>query len=88
MTNDIENDIICFMSKLQKLIEKVLQGRNVSYEEAENLLRKLGFELEIRGSHHIFRKKGYHRNVSIKRRTELLPYQIRELKEVLTDYGY
>jgi len=33
-------------------------------------------------------EKGYGKNVSIKKRAELLPYQIRELKEVLRDHGY
>jgi hypothetical protein len=60
----------------------------VSYEEAEKLLFGLDFEVEIRGSHHVFRKKGYTKNVSIKRRSQLLAYQIRELKEVLIDHGY
>lgn len=79
---------MCLMSKLQKLIEKILEGRAVSYEEAEKLLFGLGFEVEVRGSHHVFRKKGYIRNVSIKRRSQLLAYQIRDLKEVLRDHGY
>ncbi len=55
------------MSKLQKLVQKILDGRDISYDEAEGLLLKMGFQLEIRGSHHIFRKKGYLRNISIKR---------------------
>lgn len=76
------------MSKLQKLIQKILEGRDVSYEESEVLLLKLGFEMDIRGSHHVFRKNGYTRNISIKRRSQLLPYQIRELKEVIRDHGY
>lgn len=76
------------MSKLQKLIQKILEGRDVSYEEAENLLLKLGFNVDIRGSHHIFRKKGYLNNVSLKRRSQLLPYQVNELKEVLRNHGY
>jgi len=76
------------MSKWQKLVEKILEGRIVSYEEAEKLLFGLDFEVEIRGSHHVFRKKGYTKNVSIKRRSQLLAYQIRELKEVLIDHGY
>ncbi|MBS0620106.1 MAG: type II toxin-antitoxin system HicA family toxin [Verrucomicrobia bacterium] len=61
------------MSKLQKLVQKILDGRDVSYAEAEGLLLRLGFQLEVRGSHHIFRKLGYARNVSIKRRSQLLP---------------
>jgi hypothetical protein len=76
------------MSKLQKLIEKILEGRDVSYQETETLPLKIGFELDIRGSHHIFRKNGYHRNISLKRRSQLLPYQIEDVKEVLRDHGY
>lgn len=76
------------MSKWEKLIHKILRDGNTSYEEAGTVLLKLGFDLEIRGSHHIFRKKGYERNVSIKRRPQLLPYQQRDLKEVLKDHGY
>jgi predicted RNA binding protein YcfA (HicA-like mRNA interferase family) len=74
------------MTKWQKLIDKILEGRNTSYDEAEIVLKKLGFELEIKGSHHVFRKNGYPRNVSIKRRSQLLTYQLRDLKEVLRDH--
>lgn len=76
------------MSKLQKLIEKILEGRNVSYEEAERLLIQLGFKIRVKGSHHVFFKDNYLKNVSIKRHSQLLAYQIRELKEVLRDHGY
>ncbi len=76
------------MSKYEKLIKKVLDGQNISYKQAETLLLRLGFEVEICGSHHVFRKTGYPRNVSIKRRPQLLPYQLRDLKEVLVDHGY
>jgi hypothetical protein len=76
------------VSKINKLISKILEGRTVSYGEAETLLRSLGFSLEVSGSHHVFRKKGYARNVSIKFRPQLLPYQLRDLNEVLRDHGY
>jgi predicted RNA binding protein YcfA (HicA-like mRNA interferase family) len=76
------------MSKLQKLVQKILDGRDVSYDEAESLLLKMGFELDVRGSHHIFRKDGYPRNISIKRRPQLFPYQLADLREVLRDHGY
>ena len=78
----------CYMGKKEKLIQKILEGRDVSYDEAESLLLKLGFDIDIRGSHHIFRKKGYSTNISIKRRSQLLPYQINDLKEVLRNHGY
>ena len=76
------------MSKLEKLIAKVLQSRPISYSDAARLLKNLGFELTICSSHHIFRKKGYSKNISIKKRPQLLPYQMREIKEVLLDHGY
>lgn len=76
------------MSKLEKLIEKIFGGQNVSYLEAEALLKRLGFDVEVCGSHHVFRKKGYLRTISIKRRPSLLLYQLRDLREVLTDHGY
>jgi predicted RNA binding protein YcfA (HicA-like mRNA interferase family) len=76
------------MSTLEKLIDKVLSGRTISYDEAENILLRLGFALNVRGSHHVFRKNGYFRNITIKKRSQLLAYQIKEIKEVLRDHGY
>lgn len=76
------------MSKIDKLIQKILNGKNVSYQEAENLLLSLGFQLKIRGSHHNFRKPGYAKTIAIKRRKLLYDYQIDNLKEVLKDHGY
>ena len=76
------------MSKFEKLIKKILDGQSVSYKEAETLLLELGFELRVRGSHHVFSGPHHARNVSLKSRSQLLPYQIRLLQEVLKDYGY
>jgi hypothetical protein len=38
------------MSKFEKLIEKIFDGQNVSYQEAETLLKRLGFDVEVCGS--------------------------------------
>lgn len=76
------------MSSFEKLVKKILLGSDVSYKDAEKILLRLGFELRISASHHIFRKKGYSVNVSLKRRTILLPYQIKIIQEVLEDHGY
>lgn len=76
------------MSKFEKLLQKILKGNNVSYAEAENVLLHLGFQLNIRGSHHVFRKPQYHQTISIKKRSQLLSYQIDDLKEVLKNHGY
>jgi predicted RNA binding protein YcfA (HicA-like mRNA interferase family) len=99
------------MSKLEKLVKKILDGRSisyeeadtflkklgsdfringqsVSYEEAETFLKKLGFDLQIKGSHHVFAKPNYYINISLKKRSKLISYQIRLLNEVLKDHGY
>ncbi len=36
------------MSKFQKLIEKILDGRNISYDDAEKVLVHLGFKKRIK----------------------------------------
>jgi predicted RNA binding protein YcfA (HicA-like mRNA interferase family) len=76
------------VSSFDKLIAQVLSGKNLSYKDAERILFKLHFELSVSGSHHIFRKDGYARAVSIKKRPELLGYQVKLLQEVLKDHGY
>lgn len=75
------------MSVLEKLIQKIFNGSQISYNDAEKILLMLGYELRIRSSHHGFRKNGFP-NIILKRRSQLLPYQIQELQEVLLDHGY
>ena len=76
------------MTKKEKLIEKIFLGKNISYNDAEKILISLDFEVKVRGSHHNFRKPSYRNTVTLKKRAQLLPYQIDLLKEVLTDHGY
>ena len=76
------------MSKNEKLIRKIFDGQHISYDDAEKILVSLGFATKSEGSHHVFRKKGFPRNISIKKRPQLLPYQIKDLKEVLQEHGY
>jgi len=72
---DIKHDIVTTMSVIDKIIKKFLFDELVTYKDAEKLLLSLGFELQVTGSHHIFRKKGYVRNASIKK--QKLCYLIR-----------
>lgn len=75
------------MSAFDKLLQKIFLGSQISYDDAQRILLKLGYEFSVRGSHHTFRKSGF-RNVILKKRSQLLAYQIKELKEVLTEHGY
>ena len=75
------------MSKFEKLKLKIKNGQTISYDEAENLLLKLGFKMRSpRSSHFVFSKEGYEKNIAIKKRSQLLTYQIRLLEEVLKAY--
>ena len=76
------------MSKFDKLVKRILDGQSISYKEAETLLKKLGFDLRINGSHHVFSNPNHGKNVSLKNRSQLLAYQMRLLQEVLKNYGY
>lgn len=75
------------MSKFEKIKLKIKNGQSISYEEAESFLLKLGFKVRSPGSSHfIFWKDGYEKNISLKKRSQLLPYQIRMLEEVVKTY--
>lgn len=76
------------MGSIEKLIQRILSGKKVSYEDAERILLNLGFKVKVTGSHHVFRKAGTLCNVSLKHRSELLSYQIKLLQEVLLNHGY
>ncbi len=48
------------MIKFDKILFKIINGlsdHNIDFSEFVNLLLKLGFELRIKGSHHIFTKE-------------------------------
>ena len=49
------------MGKDEKLLSDLLRGRsdaNIEFEDLCQLLRSLGFDERISGSHHIFRRSG------------------------------
>jgi hypothetical protein len=75
------------VSKIEKLIQKIFNCQQVSYNDAEKILLGLGYEVKVSGSHHVFRKDGY-RHVTIKIRLQLLAYQLKDLEEALKDHGY
>lgn len=78
------------MSKAKKLLLTVLGGlsdANIKFEELCDLLRRLGFDIRIRRSHHIFRKAGIEEKVNIQRDgTHVKPYQVRQIRQVLVKH--
>ena len=78
------------MGKYDKLIFKILRGSsdaNIAFGDLCDLLRRLGFEERIRGSHHIFRKNGIEEKINIQKEgSKSKPYQVRQIRTLLLKY--
>lgn len=75
------------MSKFEKILLKVLSGfsdRNITFSELCNVLKYLGFEERIKGSHHIFFKREIVEIINIQpKRSMAKPYQVKQVREIV-----
>lgn len=79
---------ICYhfaMSKRQKLIEKLLSGRALSFQEVDVLLQALGFSVDVSGSHHIYRNASGKRVVLPRHGAEVKQVYLKQVIEVIKD---
>jgi predicted RNA binding protein YcfA (HicA-like mRNA interferase family) len=61
---------------------------NIAFDDLRRLLRRLGFEERIRGSHHIFRKPGIEEKLNLPRDdSKAKVYQMRQVRAVILKYG-
>jgi hypothetical protein len=78
------------MSKLEKLLIKVLRGTsdaNIDFDELRNLLLRLGFEERVRGSHHILTKAGVEEILNLQPKAgKAKPYQVKQVRNVIVKY--
>jgi predicted RNA binding protein YcfA (HicA-like mRNA interferase family) len=78
------------MGSLDKLILKILSGvsdANIGFDELCNILINLGFDLRIKGSHHVFRKNGVEEKVNLQKDgANAKPYQVRQVRNILVKY--
>lgn len=78
------------MAKTNKLIEKILRGRSdadIGFEELRSLLKSLGFEERIRGSHHIYRRVDIEERLNLQREgAKAKSYQVRQVRTVILKY--
>ncbi len=78
------------MGKLDKLLLKILTGSsdaNIDFQELRRLLKRLGFEERIRGSHHVFRKQGIEEKVNLQMDgAKAKPYQVRQVRTIVLKY--
>jgi len=75
------------MSKHEKLLRKILSGTadaNIQFKDLCNLLKSLGSEERIRGSHHIFRKEGVVEKINLQQdKDKAKPYQVKQVRNVV-----
>jgi predicted RNA binding protein YcfA (HicA-like mRNA interferase family) len=73
-----------------KVLERVLSrtsDANIRFDDLCHLLSSLGFEMRVRGSHHIFRKAGVEEKINLQREgSEAKPYQVRQVRAVILKY--
>ncbi len=78
------------MVKHERLMFKILQGTsdsNINFSDLCNLLKRIGFDERIRGSHHIFRKEGIEEKINLQKDDgKAKPYQVRQVRSVLIRY--
>lgn len=78
------------MSKHAKLLEKILLGTadaNIPFEGLCVLLQKLGFQMCVRGSHHIFYMQGVEEILNLQPRgSSAKPYQVKQVRNVILKY--
>ena len=58
------------MRKYEKLVFQILRGMNdanIAFTDLVNLLKHLGFNMRIKGSHHVFRKDGVIEKVNLQK---------------------
>lgn len=73
-----------------KILERILRGTsdaNISFNEMCSLLRRLGFQERIRGSHHIFFKQDIPEILNVQpKASKAKPYQVRQVRNLITKY--
>jgi hypothetical protein len=78
------------MSKYEKLLVQILRGAsdsNVSFDGLCQLLRHLGFDERIRGSHHIFSREGVEEILNLQPiGSKAKAYQVKQVRGVILKY--
>ncbi len=78
------------MGKHEKLLLKILSGTsdaNIQFEDLCSLLKHLGFDMRVKGSHHIFRKEAVIEKINLQREGNMAkPYQVKQVRNVIVKY--
>jgi predicted RNA binding protein YcfA (HicA-like mRNA interferase family) len=79
------------MAKYRQVLGKILEGRSdasIAFNDLRRLLKRMGFEERVRGSHHIFRRKGVEELINLQRHgKDAKIYQIRQVRAIIHKYS-
>ena len=78
------------MGRHERMVQTILRGRsdaNIRFADLRALMRYLGFDERVRGSHHLFDKEGIAEIVNLQSRGgQAKPYQVRQVRRLLLKY--
>ena len=78
------------MTTQGKVLERVLRGtsdRNIPFGALCNLLDSLGFQVRVRGSHHIFTREGIEEILNLQPKGSLAKaYQVKQVRSIIVKY--
>jgi predicted RNA binding protein YcfA (HicA-like mRNA interferase family) len=79
------------MARTHKLLEQILRGdadANIPFSGMLQLLRRLGFQERVKGSHHIFYREGIAEILNLQPRgNKCKPYQVKQVRSVIINNG-
>lgn len=78
------------MTGREKDLQRVLDPRNdasIPFDVLVSVLQRLGFELRLRGHHHLFSREGVVEILNLQPRgATAKPYQVRQVRRVILRY--
>ncbi len=80
------------MARSDKVLDRLLSAtadRSFRFVELSDLLQRLGFDLRVSGSHHIYSRPGLVEiiNLQPQRDGTAKPYQVRQIRNLVLEYG-
>ena len=77
------------MGKYEKLLVQILRASsdaNIAFDDLCQLLKRLGFDENIRGSHHNFRKHNVEQRVNLQKDgNKAKVYQVKQVRNVIIE---
>ena len=78
------------MGRPEKILTKILRGTsdaNISFADLRQLLKSFGFDLRIKGDHHIFTMEGIEEILNLQPKgSKAKVYQVKQVRKIILQY--